>query len=85
MKNDILACRINGDDVYFTRRPKELDYDGFIRRGDSDTPIRFWSYVTRFPDIEIIDEGDYLHQMWHGDSRSAEWTDEYLMHNGGSR
>lgn len=80
MSDKVLACRIEGDDVYFIKRPKPGEQNGFIRKEFGDRPIDFWSFISRFPDMEIIDNTDYLKEMWFGDTQSREWAQEYLHH-----
>lgn len=80
MNESILACRINGEDVYFIKRPQSGEKTGFIRKEIGDRPIDFWSYITHFADIEIVDNTDYLKEMWFGDTQTREWEKEYLYH-----
>lgn len=80
MSDGMLACRADGKDIYFIKRPKNPTEDGFIRIGDEDTPIDFWSYVSRFPNLEIIDNNDYLKEMWFGDTSDLKWIQEYYLH-----
>jgi hypothetical protein len=80
MSKSIAACRINGEEVHFILRPKPEQPDGFVKKPDGDQPVDFWSFVTHFPDIEIIDNTEYLKEMWYGDTDSKEWEKEYLFH-----
>ena len=36
MNESILACRINGEDVYFIKRPQSGEKTGFIRKEIGD-------------------------------------------------
>lgn len=80
MSDSVLACRIEGEDVYFIKRPRPGEKTGFVRKEIGDRPIDFWSYITHFPDIEVIDTSDYLKEMWYGDTQTLEWEAEYLYH-----
>lgn len=53
---------------------------GLMRNESGDTPIDFWSYVSRFSNIDIIDDSKYLKEMWFGNTQTEEWQNEYLYH-----
>lgn len=80
MSDSVLACRCGGDDVYFVKRPKPGEQNGFVRKEFGDRPVDFWSYITHFSDMEVLDSNDYLKEMWFGDTQTREWEAEYLYH-----
>lgn len=81
MSNEILACRINNEEIYFIKRPTSDTHDGFIKRDSKKIPIPFWSYVSRAQNVEPIRSSKYLREMWDGNFRSKEWIAEYMLHN----
>lgn len=80
MSDPILACRIEGREIYFIKRPEPGQHSGLLRDESGDIPIDFWSYVSRFSDIEVIDDSEYLKDMWFGDTQTIKWQKEYLYH-----
>lgn len=81
MKNDneiILAAYSGKKEIYFIPQSYTKEYDGQIIDGEEVTAIKFWPYVTRIQDLEIVDDTDYLYNLWHGDVSSDEWLSEYF-------
>lgn len=80
MSEKVLACRIEGNDVYFLKRPRPGQPDGLVKKPDGEFEVEFWSFISRFSDIDFVDNTPYLRELWFGNTNSETWQNEYLHH-----
>ena len=80
MSDQILACYVSGEPVYFITRPQPEEQDGLLSRSGDMIPVDVWSFVSRTPAIQLETTNPYIRELWFGDTNSLTWQKEYLNH-----
>lgn len=71
----IPAGKFDGGTLFFVPGNKEIN--GIVSAGKQETPVDFWRFVEKRPDIEPIIDNKIQKELWSMDIQDTNWVKKY--------